>query len=188
MTSSRPISLLCGLGAAVLFAVPALAQAQPGGNGAPPDQGQATGADQVVGLFGATCLHFAGDVAGLRGFLSQQKAPQMPQQARDAFLAGRRGQAFDVSYQNVRLALVSLDDGGCEAVADQANPAEVLSTLQQAAQENQIVLTPLGGQPDKRGSGIQHSAYSATLAGRMMHVLVSTAPTAPQAVLTLAPK
>jgi hypothetical protein len=146
-----------------------------------------SGADQVVGLFGATCLHFAGDVAGLRGFLTQQGAPQMPQQARDAFLAGRPGQVFDVSYQTVKLALVSIDDGGCEAVVEKANPQEVLATLQQAAHENNVTLTPLDAPGGKR-SGVQQSAYGLTLGGKPMHVLVSTATAAPQAVLTLVPK
>lgn len=172
---------------AVLLPGLALAQAQApsSGGGSPP---ATTGADQVVGLFGATCLHFAGDVAGMRGFLQQQGAPAMPAQARDAFLAGRPGQVFDVSYQNTRLALVSLDDGGCEAVADQADPAQVLAVLQQAAQENRVVLQPLGAQGEEKRPGVQHQAFAVTLGPKQMHVLVSTAPTAPQAVLTLAPK
>ena len=166
----------------------ALAQspAAPPRSGAPAQP--TTGADQVVGLFGATCLHFAGDVAGIRNFLGQQGAPQMPAQARDAFLAGRSGQVFDVSFKDTRLALVSLDDGGCEAVADQADPTQVIDTLQQAARENQLPLQSLGAQPDKQRSGVQHQAFAVTLGGRTMHILVSTAPSPPQAVLTLAPK
>ena len=160
---------------------------QPGGQDAAPPAGPVSGADQVVGLFGATCLHYAGDVPGLRAFLQQQGAPAMPQQAKDAFLAGRQGQVFDVSYQTQKLALVSIDDGSCEAVADQANPQEVVSTLQQAARENGATLTPMDAPPSKR-AGVQQTAYTLTIAGRSMHVLVSTASAAPQAVLTLVPK
>ena len=145
-------------------------------------------ADQLVGLFGATCMHFGGDVRGLRGFLSQQGAPVMPAQARDAFLAGRSGQVFDVSVPGVNLALVSLDDGGCEAVAEKANGTEVLSTLQQAAREAGATMTPLGAQSDSGPNGVRHSAYQLAVGGKQMHVLVSTAPAAPQAVITLAPK
>lgn len=167
---------------AVLAAGPALAQTQTGGE-------QATGADQVVGLFGATCLHFAGDVAAMRAFLTQQSAPQMPAQARDAFLAGRAGQVFDVSYQSTKLALVSLNDGGCEAATEQADPKQVVAVLGQASQENKITLTPLGSQPDpKARAGVVQTAYSVTLGGKPMHVLVSTAPSPPQAVLTLVPR
>ena len=169
------------IGAALLAVSPALAQPQPGE--------QSSAADQVVGLFGATCLHFAGDVAAMRGFLVQQGAPQMPVAARDAFLAGRHGQVFDVSYQATKLALVSLDDGGCEAVTEQADARQVLAVLSQAAQENQVNLTSLGTQADPKGRpGVQHNAYSVTLAGKPMHVLVSTAPSPPQAVLTLVPR
>lgn len=171
-----PVSLAALLG-------PALAWGQ-----AQPPQPPATGADQVVGLFGATCLHFAGDARGIRAFLAQQGAPQMPEKARDAFLAGRAGQVFDVSYRDTRLALVSLDDGGCEAVADQADPGQVITTLQQAARENQVPLQPLGGQNTKGPSDVQHQAFAVTLGGRVMHILVSTAPSPPQAVLTLAPQ
>ncbi|HTZ69662.1 MAG TPA: hypothetical protein VMB71_03340 [Acetobacteraceae bacterium] len=170
--------------ALLLLSSPALAQqGPPAGQAQPP----ANPADQLVGLFGATCLHFAGNTAGLRGFLSQQGAPQMPAQARDAFLAGRAGQVFDVSVPGVNLALVSLDDGGCEAVAEKADRAQVLATLQQAATEAHETMTPVGAQADGP-NGVQHAAYQLTANGRQMHVLVSTASAPPQAVLTLAPK
>jgi hypothetical protein len=158
------------------------ALAQPAGE-------QTSAADQVVGLFGATCLHFAGDVAAMRGFLQQQGAPQMPAAARDAFLAGRHGLVYDVSYQATKLALVSMDDGGCEAVTEQADPRQVLAVLAQAAQENHVSLAPLGAQADaKPRAGVRQTAYGVTLAGKPMHVLVSTAAAAPQAVLTLIPR
>lgn len=147
------------------------------------------GADQVVGLFGATCLHYAGDVSGVRGFLAQQKAPLMPAAARDAFLAGRPGQVYDVSYKTVKLALLSLDDGGCEAVADQADPQQVIGVLTQSARENNVALAPLGSQaPAKDRPGVRQTAFGITIDGHPMHILVSTAPTPPQAVLTLVPK
>jgi hypothetical protein len=152
-------------------------------------QEQVDGADQVVGLFGATCLRFAGDVGGLRGFMQHQKAPEMPQAAKDAFLAGRPGDVYDVSYKTVKLALVSLNDGACEAVADQADPQKVLATLTQAARENNVSLTPLGSQASpKNRPGVQQTGYGMNLDGHMMHILVSTAAAPPQAVLTLVPK
>jgi hypothetical protein len=180
-------------------AMPAGAQPRaPMGQGMAPGMGQpgqpgqqqppANPADQLVGLFGATCMHFGGDVHGLRGFLTQQGAPVMPAQARDAFLAGRSGQVFDVSVPGVNLALVSLDDGGCEAVAEKASGSEVLGTLQQAAREAGAKMTPLGAQSDAGPNGVQHSAYQLVVNGKQMYVLVSTAPAAPQAVITLAPK
>jgi hypothetical protein len=177
-------AILIGLGVlAGGAAAPALALGQPEA------QEQVNGADQVVGLFGATCLRFAGDVGGLRNFLKQQKAPEMPQAARDAFLAGRQGDVFDVSYKTVKLALVSLNDGACEAVVDQADPQQVISVLTQEARQNSVPLTPLGEQASPKGRpGVQQTAYGLNLDGRMMHILVSTAVAPPQAVLTLVPK
>jgi hypothetical protein len=176
--------LLASLLAVTTVGATALAQPAPSQS----DAAAVNGADQLVGLFGAACLQYAGDAAATRAFLNSQHAPQMPAAARDAFLAGRPGQVFDTSYESVKLALVSLDDGSCEAVVDQANPAEVLSTLQQAATENHVPLTPLGTQADKKRQGVEHAAYSLTVGAKTMHVLASTAAAPPQAVLTLVPR
>jgi hypothetical protein len=179
------LGCVAGMAASPAFAQPqAMAQ-----QGAPPVEENADGADQVVGLFGATCLHFAGDPAATRTFLEQQKAPIMPAAASSAFLAGRPGKAYDVSFKTVKLALISLDDGGCEAIADQADPQKVISVLTQSARENQVSLAPLGTQTTPKGRpGVQQAAYGLTFGGRTMHVLVSTAAAPPQAVLTLVPK
>ena len=91
----------------MLLAGPAYGQSQAA------QQPPGSGAEELVGLFGAACLHFAGNPAGTRQFLSQQGVPQMPDKAREAFLAGRAGQVFDASEPGVNLAVVSLDDGGC---------------------------------------------------------------------------
>ena len=171
-------------GACLAAATPAVAQQPPSVQTTPE-----SGADQVVGLFSATCLHFASDVTGLRGFLNEQHAPQMPAAAQQAFLAGRRGQVFDVSYQVIKLALVSLDDGGCEAVAERADGNQVIALLNQASRENQVPLTALGNAGGAKGKpGVTQTAFSLTLAGQPMHILVSTEGPAPQAVLTLVPK
>jgi hypothetical protein len=146
--------LLASLLTAAAISSQAMAQPAPSQS----DAAAVNGADQVVGLFGAACLQFAGDAGATRQFL------------------------------NVKLALVSLDDGACEAVVEQANPAEVLSTLQQAATENHVPLTALGTQADKKRQGVQHAAYSLTIGAKTMHVLVSTAAAPPQAVLTLVPR
>ncbi len=165
-------------------AAPALAQTAPAATSAAP----ANAAEQLVGLFGASCLHYPGDPAGVRAFLTQQGAPAMPAQARDAFLAGRAGQVFDTSVPGVNLAVVSLDDGGCEAIAEKANGTEVANTLQQTAKDAGVTLNPVGAQSDTLPNGVRHTAYELVANGRQMHVLLSTAPAPPQAVITLAPK
>jgi hypothetical protein len=149
----------------------------------------ATGADQVVGLFGATCLTYADDVASLREYLDNQHAPRMTPQDRDKFLTGRPGVVYDTSFQTTKLALVSLDDGGCEAVAATADARQVIVELNQAARANNVVLTPERGQgAPKARPGVTQTAFALTLAGRPMHIVVSTEAPAPQAVLTLVPR
>lgn len=177
------------------YLLAALVLAAAGPAAAQPQQGQVTGqaqqgtpAEELVGLFGATCLHYPGNATALRGFLQQQKVPAMPEKARDAFLAGRPGQVFDASEPGVNLALVSLDDGACEAVVEKANPGEIEQALQKAAREAGTPVTPLGNQGDKPQSGVHHAAYSITQNGQTMHILVATSNAPPQGVLILAPR
>jgi hypothetical protein len=181
----RRIVPVLALLAGPVAAQPALAQ-----QGAPQaQQPPGSGAEELVGLFGAACLHFAANPSGTRGFLTQQGVPQMPDKARDAFLAGRAGQVFDASEPGVNLAVISLTDGGCEVVVEKADPAEVLATLQREAKAASTPLTALGNQADKSGAkGVEHTAFAITENGQQMHILVSTAAAPPQAVITLAPK
>lgn len=182
-----PLKTSLSVLAALALAVPALAHgAGQNGGGGQPQQG--TPAEELVGLFGATCLHFPANPAELRSYLQQQKVPAMPEQARNAFLAGRPGQVFDASEPGVNLALISLDDGSCEAVVEKANPAEIEGALQKAAREAGTPVTPLGNQGDKPQSGVHHAAYAITQNGQQMHILVATSNAPPQGVLILAPK
>lgn len=171
--------------AVLALALPLAAHAQ---QAAPTPSQSADPADQLVGLFGATCLHFNGDPAGIRAFLTQQGAPAMPAQARDAFLAGRPGQVFDTSVPGINLALVSLDNGGCEAVVEKASAEAVKAALAASAREVGVPLTPLGSQAENLPNGVGHAAYLLVNGGKQLHVLLATAPTPPQAVLVLAPK
>jgi hypothetical protein len=168
-----------------LMTSPALAQQPPGQPGQPP----ADPADQLVGLFGATCLHFDGNPAEIRAFLTKGGAPQLAAQARDTFLAGRPGQVFDTSVPGVNLALVSLDNGACEAVVGQARPEAVKAALVASAASVHVPLTPLPDQAQHLPHGVEHAAYVLVNGGKQLHVLLATAPAgAAQAVLTLAPQ
>lgn len=165
------------------------AGAAPGAPADPASRQQAmqAGADQVVGLFVATCLRYPGDVAGLRGWVTGQGAPAMPRQASDAFLAGRPGQVFDVSYQSTRLALISLEDGGCEAVAEFADPQLVVSYVAEALRQAATPVTPKGDFSDRQHPGVSQRVWEATLAGRQWVLNAVTAAQPPQASLGLHP-
>lgn len=178
--------------------LPGLALAQPA-QPAAPAQTQAAqapttpneGAAEVVGLFGATCVHYAGNTAGLRSWLTQEHAPEMPAELRTFFLAGRQGQVYDVSSQSARLALVSADDNTCSVYVDVADPAVVTRDLESAMREAQLQFTTQGDRPDAQDPTLHHRDYSVMLSGRPWLVLVTTgaAPATgkPQAVLTLRP-
>lgn len=163
-----------------------------GAAGAPADaasrqQAMQAGADQVVGLFMATCLRYPGDVPGLRGWVTGQGAPAMPRQASDAFLAGRAGQVFDVSYQSTRLALISLEDGGCEAVAEYADPQLVVSYVAEALRQAATPVTLKGDFSDPQHPGVGQRVWEATLAGRQWVLNAVTAAQPPQASIGLHP-
>ncbi len=178
-------------GADSAFEAPPDEAAPPGGAPSAPataaSQAQAmqAGADQAVGLFMATCVRFPGDSAGLRGWVTGQGAPAMPRQASDAFLAGRAGQVFDVSYQSTRLALISLDDGGCEAVAEFADPGLVMSYVADALRQAAVPVTLKGDFADKQHPGVSQRVWQATLAGRQWVLNAVTAAQPPQASLGL---
>ncbi len=172
---------------------PGTAPGTPGGAPAAPadaasrQQAMQVGADQVVGLFVATCLRYPGDVPGLRGWVSGQGAPAMPRQASDAFLAGRPGQVFDVSYQSTRLALISLEDGGCEAVAEYADPQLVVSYVAEALRRAATPVTPKGDFSDRQHPGVSQRVWEATLVGRQWVLNAVTAAQPPQASIGLHP-
>ncbi len=119
------------------------------------------GAEQVVGLFMATCLQFGGNRDQLRGWLQQQGARQLPQPAQQVFLQKRPGAVYDASYQQTRLALVSLDNGACEAVAEFADQASLLSDLTQALRSAQIPASPSGAdQTDPKNPAVHRRVFT----------------------------
>ena len=164
----------------------------PGGMPGPDDaagrqKAMQTGSEQVVGLFVATCLRYAGDVAGLRGWVAGQGAPAMPRQAADAFLTGRAGQVFDVSYQTTRLALISLDDGGCEAVSEYADPRLTVTYVGEALSHDGTPVVAKGDFSDRQHPGVSQRVWQATLAGRNWVLNAVTAPQPPEASIGLHP-
>ncbi len=150
-------------------------------------QAMQVGADQVVGLYMATCIRYPGDSAGLRAWVTGRGAPPMPRQAADMFLTGRPGQVYDVSYQDTRLALISLDDGGCEAVAEFADPQDVVGYLATALQQSGTVAKVQGDFTDPRRPTVHQRVWQATLGGRQWVLNAVTAAEVPQASLGLHP-
>ncbi len=180
----------------LLLPVPLLAQTTPAPvpDAAPALSPGPLGAQQVVGLFMATCLQFGANRDQLRGFLQQQGARAVPAPTRDFFLQGRPGAVYDTSYrQTTHLALVSLDNGGCEAVSEFADPALVVADLGQAMAQAQIAAQPQGPNlADPKNPAIHHQTYAISGGSNGGHAATILAATStrgtPQAVLTLVPR
>ncbi len=182
--------------ACLLLPAPLLAQTTPAPmpDAAPSLAPGPLGAQQVVGLFMATCLQFGASRDQMRGFLQQQGAHILPAPTRDFFLQGRPGVVYDTSYrQTTHLALVSLDNGGCEAVSEFADPDLVITDLTQALAQAQIPAQPQGpNTADPRNPSIHHQSYAIAGSSTGGHGAIILAATSargtPQAVLSLAPQ
>ncbi|HTR17940.1 MAG TPA: hypothetical protein VMI52_13025 [Acetobacteraceae bacterium] len=164
---------------------PAQASGQASAPAATPAQ---EGATQVAGLFMATCMRFGPDRDGLRGWLAGEHAPDMPDKPRTLFLAGRSGRVYDVSYQTTRLALLSLDDGSCEAVAEFADPDRTADALVSALKGQSITVAAPSEKPDPKHPTLRHRIYAITTGTDRATVVLTTATQgAPQAIITLLP-
>ena len=86
--------------------------------------------DELVGLFIQGCMPFVGNALALRAWARRIGLPEVPEQARLAFLHGVPGQVFDATADGAKLVLVSSDDGLCSAVTDQATETQVADALE----------------------------------------------------------
>jgi hypothetical protein len=87
------------------------------------------GARQVVGLFTATCIRFAGNPKSLREFMKSHRVPELNHQGQLIFLQGHQGVGFDATNNVTRLALVSEDNGVCSAFAGEIDPSQITSLM-----------------------------------------------------------
>ena len=91
----------------------------PAGADEPPN----VAAKQVAGLFMQSCVQFAGDRDGLRGWARKTGLNALPAEAQDRFLYGLPGVVFDASNKEGKFVLVSEDAGSCSTLAEMANGA-----------------------------------------------------------------
>jgi hypothetical protein len=190
--SMRRIVLAAFVASAALSAGPALAQqdqpAPPGANR--PSDPKELGAAEVVGLLMDTCVHFAGNPGGLRAWLAQQGVPDMAGEGRPLFLGKRTGKVYDASEENLRLALVSADDGSCSAYAEIADPALTTQYLEEALGQSKNAFTRLEDRPDQQDPSLHHRDYRVSIGSRQWLILVTTtaAQGRIQAALTMRPQ
>jgi len=132
-------------------------------------------AEQTIGLFQQACLPFAGDVRGLRDWISAHELPQLPSEQAAPFLGSGSGQVFGASTPSVKLALVSKDDGACEVIAMTGDALVVERILRASlgtlgASVSQVLVQ---SKPD--GSSTQY-LFEATLGGRDWKISITSKP------------
>lgn len=143
-------------------------------------------AKQVAGLFMQSCVRFAGDRDGLRGWATQTGLKILPQGVQDRFLSGLPGLVFDASNKDGKFVLVSDDSGACSVVAEMASGIGVIADLEQDLSEARINFRLTAEKSDPQETVLKHREYQASQGDRTWLLLVSTVkdPAGGQAMLT----
>jgi len=143
-------------------------------------------AKQVAGLFMQSCVRFAGDHDGLRGWATRTGLKPLPQGVQDRFLSGLPGLVFDASNKDGKFVLVSEDGGACSVVAEMASGAGVIADLEQDLNEAGISFRMTTEKSDPQENALKHREYQASRGDRGWLLLVSTVkdPSGGRAMLT----
>ena len=152
------------------------------GAGDPPD----VAAKQVAGLFVQSCVRFADDKDGLRGWAGKTGLKALPAGAQSRFLYGLPGVVFDASNKLGKFVLVSEDGGSCSVVAEMASGPVVIADLEQDLNEAKISFKVTAEKADAEEKALKHREYRASRGERGWLLLVSTVrdPVGGQAMLT----
>lgn len=143
-------------------------------------------AKQVAGLFMQSCIQFAGDKDGLRGWAKKTGLRELPPSAQDRFLYGLPGVVFDASNKEGKFVLVSEDGGSCSVVAEMAKGAALITNLEQDLNDAKIAFKVTAEKVDSEEKALNHREYLASQGDRGWLLLVSTVkdPLGGQAMLT----
>ncbi len=150
------------------------------------DEPPVVNAKQVAGLFMQSCVQFAGDRDGLRGWAKKTGLKELPGDVQDHFLYGLPGTVFDASNKDGKFVLVSEDGGSCSVLAETASGAAVITDLEQDMKDAQITFNVTGEKADAEEKALRHREYVASQGKREWLLLVSTVkdPAGGQAMLT----
>jgi len=143
-------------------------------------------AKQVAGLFVQSCIQFAGDKNGLRGWAKKTGLKELPDSVQDRFLYGLQGVVFDASNKDGKFVLVSEEGGSCSVVAEMANGPSVIADLEQDLNTAKITFKVTAEKPDAEEKALNHREYQASQGDRGWLLLVSTVknPAGGQVMLT----
>ena len=131
-------------------------------------------AKQAAGLFMQSCIAFAGDKEGLRGWAKKTGLKELPTTAQDQFLYGLPGVVFDASNRTGKFVVVSEDGGSCSVVAEMANGPVVITDLEKDLNDAKIAFKVTGERPDTEEKALNHREYLASQGERELLLLVST--------------
>jgi hypothetical protein len=131
-------------------------------------------AQQLAGLFVQSCVQFAGDVRGLRDWARKTGFPPLPAPGQAAFLNGLPGVAYDATNTRGKFVLISEDVGECSVVAERADPAAVVTSLEGFLHDQKVAFQLTAQHADSQEAALQHREYSASRDGRNLGMLVST--------------
>ena len=131
-------------------------------------------AKQVTGLFVQSCLRFAGDKDGLRGWAGTSGLKALPTGVQDRFLYGLPGVVFDASNNMGKFVLVSEDGGSCSVVAEMASGPGVITDLEQDLNDARITFKVTAERADAEEKALKHREYQASQGQRGWLLLVST--------------
>jgi hypothetical protein len=155
-----------------------------------PNAARAAAPEELVGLFIQGCLPFVGHPQALRDWAQRIGLPPVPDPARDAFLHGAPGQAFDASAAGVKLVLVSSDDGICSAATDQATQAQITEALEAGLHRAGLEFRLVIERDDAKLSAIHDREYLAAKNKQGWRILAATVKgdQGGEAMLTAAPE
>jgi hypothetical protein len=137
------------------------------------DDPPSVAAKQVAGLFVQSCIQFAGDKDGLRGWAKKTGLKELPPSVQDRFLYGLPGLAFDASNKQGRFVLVSEDGGSCSVIAEMASGPVVITDLEQDLNDAKISFQVTADKADAVENALKHREYQASKGERSWLLLVS---------------
>jgi hypothetical protein len=150
------------------------------------DDRPSVAAKQVAGLFMQSCVQFAGDKEGLRGWATKLGLTSLPAEVQQRFLYGLPGVVFDASNKEGKFVLVSEDGGSCSVIAEMASGPRVIADLEQDLSDARIAFKVTAEKNDSEEKVLRHREYHASQGQRGWLLLVSTVkdPVGGQAMLT----
>ena len=134
------------------------------------------GAHQAVALFLQSCVSFAADAPGLRGWAASIGLRALPEQGQAAFMKGARGTVFDASGVAGKLVVISHDDGGCAVLAQSAEPTALARAAEAGFAAAAIGAVLDSDRDDPENPGLRHRTYHASQGERSWTFVISMEP------------